>query len=210
MSQRDGSPAGASSQIHRRPGWRRPGRRLPGARARAPAYAAGPAPNAGARDLVGERPFTRGSDAEKASFLYLLARDNEVEDLADLLSEHPVTLAGVAEHVCAAPGCAEPDARWQIAAYLPAIGPDATPLLLTLFADDDEYVRRRALLSLGELGVPAAEGCAVAAWESGLEYQRIASLHVLHQIGSLELETYAKRAAGDPRSFVRQAARRLA
>ncbi|MFE6234230.1 HEAT repeat domain-containing protein [Cellulosimicrobium sp. NPDC057862] len=149
-------------------------------------YEEWPATYACARDLVGERPFTRWSDVEKASFLYLLARDNEVEDLADLLSEHPATLAGVAEHVCAAPESAEPDARWQIAAYLPAVGADAIPLLLTLLTDDDEYVRRRALLSLGALGVPAAEGCAVAAWESGLEYQRIAALHVLHQIESLE------------------------
>jgi hypothetical protein len=172
-------------------------------------YEEWPATYACARDLVGERPLTRWSDAEMASFLYLLARDNEVEVLAELLSEHPATLACVAEHVCATPESAEPDARWQIAAHLPAVGPDATPRLLTLFADDDEYVRRRALLSLGALGAPAAEECAVAAWESGVEYQRIAALHVLHEVGSPRFETYAELAARDPRPFVRQAARRL-
>lgn len=145
----------------------------------------------------------------EGSFLSLLARDNEVEELADLLSEHPATLAGVAEHVCAAPESTEPDARWQIAACLPAIGPDATPLLLTLFADDDEYVRRRALLSLGTLRAPAAERCAVAAWKSGLEYQRIVALHVLHEVRSPRFATYAALAADDPRPSVRQAAHRL-
>ncbi|MFE9231946.1 HEAT repeat domain-containing protein [Cellulosimicrobium funkei] len=162
-----------------------------------------------ARAFLNDRPFPEWNDAEKSSFLSLLARDNEVEELADLLSEHPATLAGVAEHVCAAPECAEPDARWQIAAYLPAIGPDATSLLLTLFADDDEYVRRRALLSLGTLRAPAAERCAVAAWESGLEHQRIVALHVLHEVGSPRFATYAALAADDPRPSVRQAARRL-
>ncbi len=162
-----------------------------------------------ARALLADRPFQEWNDAEKQSFLYLLARDNEVEDLADLLAEHPKTLAHVAEHVCATPSSAEAHARWQVAAYLPAIGTEAISLLVTLVADEDEYVRRRALLSLGALRAPVAERCAVAAWESGLEYQRIAALHVLHEVGSPRFSTYARLAAGDSRPYVRRAAQRL-
>ncbi|MBN0042103.1 HEAT repeat domain-containing protein [Cellulosimicrobium cellulans] len=171
-------------------------------------YPEWPAAYDSARALLDDRPFPEWNDPEKQSFLSLLARDNEVEDLAHLLSEHPTTLVCVAEHVCASPESAEPHARWQIAAYLPAAGPDATPSLLTLVADDDEYVRRRALLSLGTLRAPAAERCAVAAWESGLEYQRIVALHVLREVGSPRFETYAALAADDPRVLVRQAAQR--
>lgn len=162
-----------------------------------------------ARALLDDRPFPEWNDAEKQSFLYLLARDNEVEDLADLLAEHPKTLVHVAEHVCATPSSAEAHARWQVAAYLPAIGTEAIPLLLALVADEDEHVRRRALLSLGTLRAPAAERCAVTAWESGLEYQRIVALHVLHEVGSPRFATYAALAADDPRPSVRQAAHRL-
>ena len=134
--------------------------------------------------------------------IYAVARDNEFEHLADVIAADPAALLLLAERSLAQP---EPDARWQFAARLGTWvvrrGP-AEALLLRLVDDPDEYVRRRALLSLGKMRSLHAEALAVRAWDTGEEYQRIAALWVLKDIASDKLATYVARAHEDGREHV--------
>ena len=112
--------------------------------------------------------------------LYIIARDNENEDLVALLSEaQPEGLFRLAE---AAVGCDEPDARWQLAEYLGKVEGDrarAEAILLVLVHDGAEYVSRRALLALANLGSSHLSSLCERAWATGHEYQRIAALHAI-------------------------------
>lgn len=84
------------------------------------------------------------------NFLYILARDNECENINDTLILYPDQLIAIARH---AVNHKDSDARWQIAHALGKINADDTeiqPLLKTFLADEDEYVRRRASFSWEE------------------------------------------------------------
>ena len=89
-------------------------------------------------------------DEESISLvLFVLARDNEDEAVADTLRATPATLARL---LPAALNYPDPQARWQIASILPAVlGAHALEPLCHLNQDPDEYVRRRASIALDEL-----------------------------------------------------------
>ena len=70
--------------------------------------------------------------------------------------------------------------------------------------DENEYVNRRALLSLGILKSSKAESLAERAWASEQEYQRIAALWVLKYVSSSKLPEYLQRAKKDGRKYVIQ------
>jgi hypothetical protein len=81
--------------------------------------------------------------------LYVLARDNEDERIADELRHAPLALSKILHRALTYP---DPDARWQIAMILPAaMGEAARELLDQLCKDTHEYVRRRATFALEEL-----------------------------------------------------------
>jgi hypothetical protein len=81
--------------------------------------------------------------------LYVLARDNECETVADMLAEAPAVFTQLIEAGMEYP---DSDARWQLASRLPrALGEAARRPLAVLRADPDEYVRRRATFALAEL-----------------------------------------------------------
>lgn len=80
--------------------------------------------------------------AEK--WLYILARDNEGENILNLLVENPAHLLFLAGQAVEFP---DPDDRWQTAHGLGEVDGDPQEIrrLLDLFMNDpDEYVRRRA------------------------------------------------------------------
>jgi hypothetical protein len=137
--------------------------------------------------------------------LYIIARDNENEALVALLSEaQPEGLFRLAE---AAVGCYEPDARWQVAEYLGLVEDDrarAEAILLVLADDDAEYVSRRALLALANLGSFHISSLCARAWETGHEYQRIAALHAIRAASPQELPKYIELAKADGRQYVVQ------
>ncbi len=141
--------------------------------------------------------------------LYVLARDNEIEELKNQFAgrpKHLLVLAG------AGTGSAERDARWQLAAALGTVEADegeVVPLLEAYAADDDEYVNRRALIALGQRKAPIAEELAQRAWDTGDEYQRMAALGVLHDLGSPLLPSYLKLAEQDGRQYLAGFAREL-
>ena len=82
--------------------------------------------------------------------LYIIARDNEDEKLAEIVSEKPEILIKLAQEAVFS---VEKDARWQLATRLHVLKDrDLAVKLLRVFAQDqDEYVRRRATFELEKL-----------------------------------------------------------
>ncbi len=139
-------------------------------------------------------------DAETSEMvLYAIARDNEIEWLIEHLAQNPGNL------LCLAERALESDmweAKWQIAVALGDLKSrrtEAESLLLRFAHDEDEYVSRRALLALSDLNSSHVEDLVASAWDTGEEYQRIAVLCALHQVGSPLLKVYAKLAEADGR-----------
>jgi hypothetical protein len=149
---------------------------------------------------------TAWTEVDLSDLLYAIARDNEAEYLVAELSQAPERLLALSTRAVES---AESDAKWQLAVQLgelPDRKVDAEVLLLRFVADENEYVSRRALLSLGKLKSSKAEALAKQAWETGHEYQRIAALGVLQEVGSTELPLYVQKAKADGRATVIQKA----
>jgi HEAT repeat protein len=148
------------------------------------------------------------TEEETQLVLRALAADHESEVISTIIAERPVALAPLAR---VAPDFPDPEARWQVAALLASPDVDAVvaePILARLWADAHEYVRRRALLALGDRRSPAAGRCAREAWASNGEYLRIAALHVLARTGDPGITPVLAEAARDRRATVRAAAER--
>ncbi len=134
--------------------------------------------------------------------LYAIARSNETERVIHLFETRPAQLLALAQMGLSAE---DPDARWQIAN---AVGKwirkahDAEALLERFFDDEHEYVRRRALIALGDRGSARAEALALRAWETGDEYHRMAALGALRSIDSGAFGRYLALALEDGREHL--------
>lgn len=152
-------------------------------------------------------------DEETATdVLYVLARDNEDQRIVEDVSEDGERMLAIAELALQK---GEHEARWQVAAYLSNVPQQhaeaAEHLLLRFVTDEDEYVRRRAMLALSEMpsSHEHAERLAFGAWETEEEYQRIAALVVLSRVKSPRLREYLLRAREDGRRYVVENAERI-
>jgi hypothetical protein len=144
------------------------------------------------------------SESDVHDLLYTIARDNEIEYLVKEVAKNSEMLLKLSE---LAVSSSEVDAKWQLAVQLGTLSNhkhEAEALLLHLVDDQNEYVSRRALLSLGLLKSEKAEALAERAWETGHEYQRIAALWVLKNVASSKLADYLHRAKEDGRQYVVQ------
>ena len=150
-----------------------------------------------------EEVIARGprDDREIQLLLYALARDNECECIKSVLHEHPSAGMLVAR---AAISCAEPDARWQVAEFLGSRAEDdeARALLRVLIGDEDEYVRRRALLACARVDRDLARLTAVAWLKDENEYSRLAALSVLQELRAPELGSVIAQLEEDPSPYV--------
>ena len=141
--------------------------------------------------------------------IYAIARDNEDEELIAILSQETALFKRIFSEILI---CEENDAKWQLANLL---GTDilerelALSTLLQLFKDNDEYVRRMALQSLGKLNYSNIERLCEEAWVSNDEYQRIVVLWVLNEVGSAKLTKYLLLAKNDTRKHLRYRAEKL-
>jgi HEAT repeat protein len=102
-------------------------------------------------------PLARWNSEVFDELLYALARDNETENIADKLPEHPKKLVALANKAITYP---DYQARWQIAHALYKISDkseEAKNLLTGFASDENEYVRKRALLALDYLGIKPLE-----------------------------------------------------
>lgn len=149
------------------------------------------------------------SEATSQALLYAIARDNEMAELVKVVAENPDDLLHLAQQAVAFP---DSDARWQIVVELSCLEPQppqVEPLLLQFAQDEDEYVRRRALMALADVGSAQVADLVRRAWDTGDEYQRIAAIYALDVIGSPELDTYLARAQADGREQLFEFASRI-
>ncbi|MES2952806.1 MAG: hypothetical protein V4858_30110 [Pseudomonadota bacterium] len=153
------------------------------------------------------RPDLWTSD-EIADLLFLIAHD--VHDLvAERLAEEPGKLLAISREALR---CDDPDAKWPLAVELGALHEQKTAAELILIGfvhDEDEYVSRRALLSLAKMKSDRTESLAERAWGTGHLYQRIAALSALQTVSSKKLQEYVERAYEDGREYVVQNARKI-
>jgi len=160
------------------------------------------------QSFLAQHPFDTWSDEQTATLLYVLARDNEMGFSAGLAGEVAKDPGRLLHLAAASLQCEERDAKWQVAHQLGNLhgyASEAEPLLLSLFQDADEYVRRNALMALGRLECSLVEGLVEAAWsrpDEWQEYQRMGVLDALYNIRSPQLEKYLVRADEDGRQHL--------
>ena len=167
--------------------------------------------------------YLRAVDVARAStlvigdLLYLLARDNECENIARKIAElqPPDRLLFLAEQSSA---LGEANARWQLAVQLGALSLSGAEhariecILLAFMRDEDEYVRRRSLQALASQRSAAVESLALAAWNEihdSQQWTRMNVLEVLRQVSSTRLPELLKEAASDPGPYLATFARNL-
>ena len=138
------------------------------------------------------------TDSVLSELVYIIARDNEVEDLADCVCEHDKWFLRICELSLETQ---ENETKWQLAARLDEAKDriQACRLLERFIMDEDEYVRRRALLVLPKLMPEKVEQYAVLFWNQDQygdrqEYQRMAILTMLLDVHSPLLPEYLNRA----------------
>lgn len=150
--------------------------------------------------------FGQWDDEQINEVLYIIARDNEAEMLAAMVSENELLLLFLAEKALASE---EADAKWQLAIQLPNCErcSEAERLLIRYVQDEAEYVNRRALMALAAIGSGETEKYCEIAWKRDCygdlqEYQRMAALHALSVIESKQLPKYIELAKQDGRKWL--------
>lgn len=163
--------------------------------------------------FIETRSFEDWTPDELDAVLYALARDHEGEVLAE---ECAARGAGCLIHLTkAAIAKGETGAKWQLASRLGRLDEHqdrAEQLLLVLATDEEEYVRRRSIMSLARLGSAATERLALDAWRRPAEDQhhaRIAALWCLRRIGSEQLSRLLEEAEHGDQVHLRDYARRF-
>lgn len=138
---------------------------------------------------------------EKERLLYIIARDNELEDLVSILSEQALIIL-TEESILVG----HRDDKWQLATQLYKLSDKqlALAFLEDLVDDEDEYVNRRSLMELAKLHSDKIEIYANLFWTRNKygemdEYQKMAVLHSLEAVNSKQLERYIEMAIDDGR-----------
>lgn len=131
--------------------------------------------------------------------LFLIACDHDSELLTDEVADSPSLLLFLARRALLNEDRA---CRWQLAAALGRLNEQsaaAESLLVAFARDSDEYVRRRAILALGQLQSSQLETVAASAWSTDDEYHRVAVLWALHTGNSSQLPRFLAWAQLDQR-----------
>ena len=151
--------------------------------------------------------------ADIRRLLYIIARDNEIGWLVTLLTKHEDALILLANHLLAN---GSRNAKWQLAVALLGISDKnkALELLEQFVEDSDEYVVRRSLMALAELGSDKTESLCERLWHKNKygeweEYQRMAILTALCTIKSDKLQQYIALAKEDGRPYLVAKAERI-
>lgn len=148
---------------------------------------------------------------EKDRLLYILARDNEMENLSRILGEQFLII--LAEHSIS---YGHRDDKWQLAVQLYKLTDKkkALSLLDKFVNDEEEYVNRRSLMELAKLKSDTVEYYAERFWHKDKyaeieEYQKIAVLHSLNTIKSKLLDDYIKLAKKSGLKYLMQNANKI-
>jgi hypothetical protein len=141
---------------------------------------------------------------EKDRLLYIIARDNETENLSRLLDEQ--FLIVLTEHSISN---GRRDDKWQLAVQLHKLADKekALSLLEKFVNDEEEYVNRRSLMELAKLKSKNVEILAKRFWHKNKyaemeEYQKIAVLHSLKMVNSKLLDNYIELAKQSGQTYL--------
>lgn len=159
---------------------------------------------------------TDSADADEKlidALLFVLARDNECENLADELLKQKDWFEVLARK---SPDTQYINAQWQIAKRLAACDP-CKDLIYVFIESEDEYTSRMALETMAKIDPEKAEEYAVRFWNRGKypegsyedEYQRIMVLHVLKATGSDKLNEYLNEALTKPYKYLKENAEEI-
>jgi hypothetical protein len=144
--------------------------------------------------------FSFWNDNQIKDILYIIAKDRD-DDLARKIAKDEQRLFFLSKQ-----SLKYGEAKWQLVIHLHDCTDKITAEeILKLFVqDEDEYVNRRALITLAKLGSKQTETYCKIAWDRDLygerqEYQRIAVLYSLAIINSALLPSYIALAKSDGR-----------
>ncbi|MBP5311155.1 MAG: hypothetical protein J6Z05_11215 [Lachnospiraceae bacterium] len=147
------------------------------------------------------------------ALLFVVARDNESEILADELLKHKDWFELLARK---SPDTQYINAQWQFAKRLAGCDP-CKDLIFVFIESEDEYTSRMALETMAKIDQKKAEEYAVRFWNRGKypegsyedEYQKIMVLHVLNTVGSGKLNDYLKESLNMPYKWLKENAEEI-
>ncbi|MFW6311839.1 MAG: hypothetical protein ACOC1K_06350 [Nanoarchaeota archaeon] len=153
--------------------------------------------------------YNKLTELDKDNLLYLLSRDNELEEIARQLSEFPDLIIPLANYGL---NYHDYNARWQLANYIWKHADnyqEVEEILISYYKDNNEYVKRRALLALGYMESEYAEQLALESWNTGLKHQKMVSLYILDEINSKRLNELLNKGEDDEFKIVRNTAKNI-
>ena len=145
------------------------------------------------------------------AMLYVVARDNECENLADELVKHEGWFTLLATRSL---NSKYTNAQWQFAKRVSEFE-SCKELVYGFIESDNEYTSRMAVQTLADISPDKAEEYAVLLWNREKyaegsyedEYQKIMALHVLHRINSEKLNEYLDKAMQSSYVYLRDNAK---
>ncbi len=146
-----------------------------------------------ALSIINKYPSSSATEQIIDDLLYIIARDNECENIIGEVSKRDDWFALLCRYSLRT---SYTNAKWQFAAYLKNYKgcDDLKNLIFEFLSTGDEYTERRALQSLAYIYPEQAEKYAIEFWNRNKyeddEYQKIMVLHVLYQIHSPKLKSY--------------------
>ncbi|MDQ2751920.1 MAG: hypothetical protein M3R72_02745 [Bacteroidota bacterium] len=155
-------------------------------------------------EFLNKKNSNQWNNKEKERLLYIIARDNEMEILANTLSEQDLAILAKYSikngHI---------NDKWQLAVNIYKItNKQLAENILEAFVNDEcEYVSRRALMELAKINSIKVEYYAELFWNRNKyndmnEYQKIVVLFSLKEIYSKQLDKYIQLAKEDGRQFL--------
>jgi hypothetical protein len=132
-------------------------------------------------------------DAEEIDdILYLIARDNECENIIKKIAKHQeltLQLANLSVNTL------HSDAKWQLAKAIGAFNSDGIDqLLFNISLDRSNYVQRICMMESAKRKSNYTKGMIEWSWSTSEEYQQISAIWSLYWIGDTELTQYLKKA----------------
>ena len=132
--------------------------------------------------------------------IYLIGRDNENEELIEIIFE---SLKDRNKLVSSIINSKNVDAKWQLVNCISRNNYSSyINEIKFLFADENEYVSRIALLALGHFNVDELDSFLERAWNTNNEYKRIAVLNIAFENKLKSLQKYLELAKKDGRHFL--------
>ncbi len=147
------------------------------------------------------------NESEYDALLYLIARDNEGEIIADKLMNYLPLAKRLAESSLST---VHSNAKWQLARVIANIaGDDIDDLLFRLSLDRSYYVQRICMMESAKRKSKYAKEMIEWSWLTNEEYQMICAIWSLHWLDDNDLEYLLERALRSKYEYLVKAANQI-